>query len=174
MVLLKCGKYDGITVYILRTILKEMAAKIMLSQHFFFDLVQELSKVPMSYMICCFWGNYLNINLSFKQRTVGFVLDLRGRTIDQVVSCWLLIVAARVQSRVWSSGICGGQRGAGAGFLRVFRFPRQSSFHQLLHNHPHLSSGARTICQKWPQYMEISPTPLALKKNYIILTWTKL
>jgi hypothetical protein len=31
--------------------------------------------------------------------------------------------AARVQSRVWSSGICGGQSGAGAGFIRVLRFP---------------------------------------------------
>jgi hypothetical protein len=39
------------------------------------------------------------------------------------VSRWLPIAAARVQSRVWSSGICGGQSGAGAGFLRVLRFP---------------------------------------------------
>jgi hypothetical protein len=31
--------------------------------------------------------------------------------------------AARVRSRVWSSGICGEQSGAGAGFLRVLRFP---------------------------------------------------
>jgi hypothetical protein len=29
----------------------------------------------------------------------------------------------RVRSRVWSSGICGGQSGAGAGFLRVLQFP---------------------------------------------------
>jgi hypothetical protein len=33
--------------------------------------------------------------------------------------------AARVRSRVWSCGICGGQSGAGAGFLRVLRFPLQ-------------------------------------------------
>jgi hypothetical protein len=33
-----------------------------------------------------------------------------------------------------------------------FGFLCQSSFHQLLHNHPHLSSGAGTIGQKWPQY----------------------
>jgi hypothetical protein len=32
-------------------------------------------------------------------------------------------LATRVRSRVWSSGICGGQSGAGAGFLRVLRFP---------------------------------------------------
>jgi hypothetical protein len=45
-----------------------------------------------------------------------------------------------------------------------FGFPCQSSFHQLLHSHPHLSSGAGTIGQKWPQYKGLSPTPLALKK----------
>jgi hypothetical protein len=28
-----------------------------------------------------------------------------------------------VRSRVWSSGICDGQSGAGAGFIRVLRFP---------------------------------------------------
>jgi hypothetical protein len=32
-------------------------------------------------------------------------------------------VAARVQSRVCPSGICGGRSGAGAGFHRVLRFP---------------------------------------------------
>jgi hypothetical protein len=43
-VLLKRGENDGITVYIPEeTILKEMAAKIRLSQHFFFDQVRELS-----------------------------------------------------------------------------------------------------------------------------------
>jgi hypothetical protein len=40
-----------------------------------------------------------------------------------VVSRWLPTVAARVQARVWSCGICGGQSGAGAGFLQVLRFP---------------------------------------------------
>jgi hypothetical protein len=28
-----------------------------------------------------------------------------------------------VRARVWSCGICGGQSGTGAGFLRVLRFP---------------------------------------------------
>jgi hypothetical protein len=43
-VLLKRGKNDGIAVYVPKeTILKEMAAKIELSQRFFFDLVRELS-----------------------------------------------------------------------------------------------------------------------------------
>jgi hypothetical protein len=39
-----------------------------------------------------------------------------GRAIAQEVSRWL-------RARVWSCGICGGQSGAGAGFLRVLRFP---------------------------------------------------
>jgi hypothetical protein len=46
-----------------------------------------------------------------------------GRAIAEAVSHWLPTAAARVQSRVWSSGIRGGQSGAGAGFLRVLRFP---------------------------------------------------
>jgi hypothetical protein len=46
-----------------------------------------------------------------------------GRAIAQAVSRWLPTAAARVRARVWSSWICGGQSGAGAGFLRVLRFP---------------------------------------------------
>jgi hypothetical protein len=50
------GPFDAwekhrITVYIPKeTILKEMPAKIKLSQHFFFDVVQELSDTP-----CMWW-----------------------------------------------------------------------------------------------------------------------
>jgi hypothetical protein len=46
-----------------------------------------------------------------------------GRAIAQAVSRWLPTAAARVRSWLWSSGICGGQSDAGAGFLRVLRFP---------------------------------------------------
>jgi hypothetical protein len=46
-----------------------------------------------------------------------------GRAIAQAVSRWLPTAAARVRSRVWSSGIFGGQSGTGSGFLRVLRFP---------------------------------------------------
>jgi hypothetical protein len=46
-----------------------------------------------------------------------------GRIIAQEVSRWILTAADRVRARVWSSGICGGQSGVGAGFLRVFRSP---------------------------------------------------
>jgi hypothetical protein len=68
-------------------------------------------------------------------------MQTSGRAIAEAVSRWLPNAAARVQSRVWSSGICGGQCGAGAGFLRVLRFPLPIS------NHHHLSSGAGTIGQ---------------------------
>jgi hypothetical protein len=46
-----------------------------------------------------------------------------GRAIAQAVSRWRTTAAARVQTRVWSSVIYGGQSGAGAGFLRVLQFP---------------------------------------------------
>jgi hypothetical protein len=45
-----------------------------------------------------------------------------GRTIAQAVSGWLPTAVAWVRARVYLSGICGGQSGAGAGFLRVLRF----------------------------------------------------
>jgi hypothetical protein len=45
--------------------------------------------------------------------------ELRDRAVAQDVSCQLPTAAARV--RVW--GVCGGQSGTGAGFLRVLRFP---------------------------------------------------
>jgi hypothetical protein len=49
---------------------------------------------------------------------------LGGRAIAQAVSRWLPTApAARVRSQVRSCGICGGQSGIRAGFLRVLRFP---------------------------------------------------
>jgi hypothetical protein len=48
-------------------------------------------------------------------------------------------------------------------FSEYFGFLCQSSFHQLLHNHPLLSSGAGTIGQKWPQYKGLSSIPVAIK-----------
>jgi hypothetical protein len=52
-------------------------------------------------------------------------------------------------------------------FSEYFCFPFQSSFHQLLHNHHHPSSGAGTIGQQWPTYQvdSVSPHPEKLKKK---------
>jgi hypothetical protein len=72
----------------------------------------------------------------------------QGCAIAQAVRRWLPTAAARVRARVWSSGICGGQSGAGAGFLRVLRFALQIFIPP---NSPSSQSpGAGTIGQKWP------------------------
>jgi hypothetical protein len=57
-------------------------------------------------------------------------------------------------------------------FSVYFGFPCQSSFHRLLHNHYHLSSGAGTIGQHWPTYQvdSVSPHPEKLKKKKTELT----
>jgi hypothetical protein len=47
---------------------------------------------------------------------------MEGRALAQAVSRWLPTAAARVRVRA-ACGVCGGQRGTGAGFLRVLRFP---------------------------------------------------
>jgi hypothetical protein len=60
----------------------------------------------------------------------------------------------QVRSRLWSNGICGGQSGAGEGFLRVLRFPLPIFIPQI----------ADTMDQKWPQYKGLSPTRLAIKE----------
>jgi hypothetical protein len=54
---------------------------------------------------------------------VLFNLYKNGRAIAEAVSRCLPTAAVRVQTRVWPSGICGGQSGAGACFLRVLRYP---------------------------------------------------
>jgi hypothetical protein len=50
-------------------------------------------------------------------------------------------------------------------FSEYFGFPCQSSFHQLLHNHHHRSSGAGTIGQQWLTYQVDSVSPHPEKKN---------
>jgi hypothetical protein len=45
-----------------------------------------------------------------------FSIRKLGHAIAQAVSRWLPTAVAWVQTQVWSSGICGGQSGAGAGF----------------------------------------------------------
>jgi hypothetical protein len=52
-----------------------------------------------------------------------FVMAYNGRAIAQAVSRLLPIATARFRARFRSCGICGGQSGTGAGFLRVVLFP---------------------------------------------------
>jgi hypothetical protein len=59
-----------------------------------------------------------------------------GSAIAEAVSRWLPTAAARVQSRLWSSGICGGKVASGQVFSEYFGFPCHS-FHQILHHHNH-------------------------------------
>jgi hypothetical protein len=72
-----------------------------------------------------------------------------GRAIAQAVSRWLPTAAARV----WSSGICSGQSGAGAGFLRVLRFPLPIFIPPITPQSPSSIICGCTIGQKWPQYL---------------------
>jgi hypothetical protein len=46
----------------------------------------------------------------------------KDHAVAQAVSSWLPTAAARVRARA-ACGVCGGQNGTGAGFLRVLRFP---------------------------------------------------
>jgi hypothetical protein len=66
---------------------------------------------------------YFSLSGTYKSVLTDNIKGDSSRAIAQAVSRWLPTAAARVQARVWSSGICGGQSGAGAGFLRVLQFP---------------------------------------------------
>jgi hypothetical protein len=84
----------------------------------------------------------------------GSLMEL---SLEMAVSRWLPTAAAQVRARVRSCGICGGQSGTGAGFLRVLWFPLSifippiapqspSSITRGWYNRP--TSGQRT---KWTQ-----------------------
>jgi hypothetical protein len=79
------------------------------------------------------------------------VLEVVGSAIAQAVSVWISTAAARVRVRVWSCGVCGGQSGPGAGFLRGLQFPLTIFIPAIAPQSP--SSGIGTITgQQWPQY----------------------
>jgi hypothetical protein len=82
-----------------------------MSRIFIYVTISHL--IPVSYLGCETFCNILGLcELYF----------LLGRAIAQAVIHWLPAAAARVRSRVWSSGFCDGQNGSGAGVLRVLRF----------------------------------------------------
>jgi hypothetical protein len=49
--------------------------------------------------------------------------SVQGRAIAQAVNSRFPTAAVRVRAQVRSCGICGGQSGTGAGFLRALGFP---------------------------------------------------
>jgi hypothetical protein len=51
-----------------------------------------------------------------------FSVELVSQIIAQVVNRWIPTAEGRVRDRA-ACGICGGQSGIGAGFLRVLLFP---------------------------------------------------
>jgi hypothetical protein len=84
-----------------------------------------------------------------------------GCAIAQAVSRWLPTAATRVRSWVWSSGICGGQSGPGAGFLRVLRFPLPNFIPPIAPQSP------SPIIWGWynrPEVAAVEGTPLKKKK----------
>jgi hypothetical protein len=91
--------------------------------------------------------------------------SLGGRTIAQEVSRWLPNAVVRGSSPglvMWDFVV--DKVPLGQAFSEYFGFPCQSSFHQLLHNDPHLSSGVCTIGQKWAQYLGTESHPTNNKK----------
>jgi hypothetical protein len=66
-----------------------------------------------------------------------------GRAIAQEVSRRLLSAAVRVRAQVRSCGICGGQSGIGADFLRVLLFPMS------IHNPPNTPKSPSSIIWGW-------------------------
>jgi hypothetical protein len=77
-------------------------------------------------------GPYPEVVKSSPPRIHYFLKIIFGRAIAQAVSRWLPTAAVRGLRTGRHLGFCGGQIGAGAGFLRVLRFPLPNSFHQLL------------------------------------------
>jgi hypothetical protein len=65
------------------------------------------------------FGNFINVCPYRFWLTIGVL----GRAIAQAVIRRLPTAVAPVRTQVRSCGICGGQSGTGAGFLRVLRFP---------------------------------------------------
>jgi hypothetical protein len=68
----------------------------------------------------------------------------RGLAILQAVSRWLPSPRSNPGQVMWDLWWT-------KWHSEYFAVPLQSSFHQLLHNHHYLSSGAGTIGQYWPQ-----------------------
>jgi hypothetical protein len=60
--------------------------------------------------------------LNYNNTTIANLTTNPGRAVAQAIRRWLPTAAARVRVRA-ACGVCGGQSGTVAGFLRVLRFP---------------------------------------------------
>jgi hypothetical protein len=74
-------------------------------------------------LVCIFSLDFFSSKCSLLWTTICNIMEYICRAIAQAVSRWLPTAAARVHTRVYSCGICGGESVAGAGVLRVLRFP---------------------------------------------------
>jgi hypothetical protein len=66
---------------------------------------------------------YYSFNTLIFKISILLYMQNSGRAITQAVSRRLPTAETRVRAQVRSCGICGGQSGTGACFLRVHRFP---------------------------------------------------
>jgi hypothetical protein len=86
-----------------------------------------------------------------------------GHAIAQAVSRWLPTAAARVRVRVWSCEICGGQSGAGAGFLQLLRFPLAIFMPPIAPQSP------SSIIWGWYNRPEVAAVPSGLSPTPLII-----
>jgi hypothetical protein len=91
------------------------------------------------------------------------------RAIAQAFSRWLATAAFRIRAWVWSSGICGGQSGAGAALSENFGFSCESSFHQILHLHNHLGQVQEARSGRRAEWTQFGLHPIMrIKQNKIM------
>jgi hypothetical protein len=76
---------------------------------------------PVFETLCVLNKNRTKDNVQKHNSCIGLIFVL-GRAIAQAVSRWLPTAAARARVHA-ACGVCGGQGGTVAGFLRVLRFP---------------------------------------------------
>jgi hypothetical protein len=114
--------------------------------------------------------NTLNITVIITHKFFDVCLLVvagEGRAIAQAVSHRLPTPAAWVGARVRTYGICGGQSGTGADFLRLLQFSLPIRIPPTAHMH-HLSSGAGTV----GQLVAVVPSGLSLTpRKKISVLW---